>query len=137
MKATFQTPFSNLGQSPEGCSSYTFPKMMGAAKVSTFLILWIQELRDFWEWDSFKIMKVFIKRNRKLQKIIKSLWLENNLIIQQASELLLFNKKITAQEALERNLVTEVFPDHDFQRSVQGRIQLYSKLPKLVGGTEW
>lgn len=81
-------------------------------------------------------MKVFIKRNRKLQKIIKSLWLENNLIIQQASELLLFNKKITAQEALERNLVTEVFPDHDFQRSVQGRIQLYSKLPKLVGGIE-
>lgn len=79
-KATFQTPFSSLGQSPEGCSSYTFPKMMGAAK---------------------------------------------------ASELLLFNRKITAQEALERNLVTEVFPDHDFQRSIQGRIQLYSKLPKL------
>ncbi|XP_022340974.1 enoyl-CoA delta isomerase 2-like isoform X2 [Crassostrea virginica] len=79
-KATFQTPFSNLGQSPEGCSSYTFPRMMGAAK---------------------------------------------------ASELLLFNKKITAQEAFDRNLVTEVFPDHDFQRSVQSRIQQYAKLPKM------
>ncbi|XP_061198324.1 enoyl-CoA delta isomerase 2-like isoform X2 [Saccostrea echinata] len=79
-KATFHTPFSNLGQSPEGCSSYTFPRMMGAAK---------------------------------------------------ASELLLFNKKITAQEAFDRNLVTEVFPDHDFQRSVQTRIQQYAKLPKM------
>ncbi|XP_062615984.1 enoyl-CoA delta isomerase 2-like [Saccostrea cucullata] len=79
-KATFHTPFSNLGQSPEGCSSYTFPRLMGAAK---------------------------------------------------ASELLLFNKKITAQEAFDRNLVTEVFPDHDFQRSVQTRIQQYAKLPKM------
>ncbi|XP_050397648.1 enoyl-CoA delta isomerase 2 isoform X1 [Patella vulgata] len=77
-KATFHTPFSNLGQSPEGCSSYTFPKLMGTAK---------------------------------------------------ASELLLFNKKITAKEALERNLVTEVFPDHSFQKETTTRVEQYAQLP--------
>ncbi|KAG7267219.1 hypothetical protein CRUP_004560 [Coryphaenoides rupestris] len=63
-KATFHTPFSQLGQSPEGCSSYTFPKIMGATK---------------------------------------------------ASEMLLFNKKLTATQACAQGLVTEVFPDASFQ----------------------
>ncbi|XP_046702095.1 enoyl-CoA delta isomerase 2, mitochondrial [Silurus meridionalis] len=76
--ATFHTPFSNLGQSPEGCSSYTFPKTMGAAK---------------------------------------------------ASEILLFNKKLTATQACELGLVTEVFPDSSFQSEVWTRLKAYAKLP--------
>ncbi|XP_062848116.1 enoyl-CoA delta isomerase 2, mitochondrial [Trichomycterus rosablanca] len=76
--ATFYTPFSNLGQSPEGCSSYTFPQIMGRAK---------------------------------------------------ASEMLLFNKKLTAAQACELGLVTEVFPDSSFQSEVWTRLKAYAKLP--------
>lgn len=77
-KATFNTPFSALGQSPEGCSSYTFPRMMGPSR---------------------------------------------------ASEMLLFNKKLTAHEAKEVGLVTEVFPDASFQQEVWPKIQAFAKLP--------
>ncbi|XP_028392030.1 enoyl-CoA delta isomerase 2, mitochondrial-like [Dendronephthya gigantea] len=37
-KATFHTPFMTLGQSPEACSSYLFPKIMGQAKAHEVLL---------------------------------------------------------------------------------------------------
>ncbi|XP_075941388.1 enoyl-CoA delta isomerase 2 [Anarhichas minor] len=77
-RATFHTPFSQLGQSAEGCSSYTFPKIMGPAK---------------------------------------------------ATEMLLFNKKLSAVQACELGLVTEVFPDSSFQSEVWTRLKVYAKLP--------
>ncbi|XP_051465848.1 enoyl-CoA delta isomerase 2 isoform X2 [Apus apus] len=78
-RATFHSPFSQLGQSPEGCSSYLFPKIMGLAK---------------------------------------------------ASEILLFNKKLTAAEACAQGLVTEVFPERSFQKEVWARLEAYASLPK-------
>ncbi|XP_078690079.1 enoyl-CoA delta isomerase 2-like isoform X1 [Branchiostoma floridae x Branchiostoma belcheri] len=77
-KATFHTPFTELGQSAEGCSSYIFPKLMGNTK---------------------------------------------------ANEMLLFNKKLTAHEACERGLVTEVFPQDVFQKEVQTRVEYVAQLP--------
>uniref|UniRef100_A0A8D1FV95 Chromodomain Y like n=1 Tax=Sus scrofa TaxID=9823 RepID=A0A8D1FV95_PIG len=34
-KAWFQTPYTTFGQSPDGCSTVMFPKIMGGASVST------------------------------------------------------------------------------------------------------
>lgn len=79
-RATFQTPFTQLGQSAEGCSSYMFPKIMGPGL---------------------------------------------------ASEMLIFNKKITAAEAKQGRLVAEVFPDDRLQAEVWPKLQQLAKLPKL------
>jgi len=77
-KATFSTPFSKLGQSPEGCSSYTFPKIMGHAK---------------------------------------------------ACEMMLFNKKMTSQEALDCGLVTRIFSDSSFDCDVDSVLKEMATLP--------
>lgn len=37
--ATFQTPFTSLGQCPEACSSITFPKIMGSSRANEILAL--------------------------------------------------------------------------------------------------
>ncbi|XP_022091979.1 enoyl-CoA delta isomerase 2, mitochondrial-like isoform X2 [Acanthaster planci] len=78
-RATFHTPFSSLGQSPEACSSYLFPKIMGQAK---------------------------------------------------SNEVLLFGRKLTAQEAYDRGLVTEIFPDATFRQDVQNKLDEFATLPK-------
>ncbi|XP_059182928.1 enoyl-CoA delta isomerase 2, mitochondrial isoform X2 [Centropristis striata] len=78
-RATFHTPFTQLGQSAEGCSSYTFPRIMGNAK---------------------------------------------------ATEMLLFNRKLTAVEACALGLVSEVFPDSSFQSEVWRRLKEYATLPR-------
>ena len=50
----------------------------------------------------------------------------------KASELLLFNKKISAAEAFNRNLVTEVIPDSMFQKETQAKVEAYAKFPPQV-----
>nr|CAD2124120.1 unnamed protein product [Meloidogyne enterolobii] len=77
-KASFHSPFSSLGQSPEGCSSYTFPMLMGATK---------------------------------------------------ACEMLLFDKKLTAAEAYERNLVTSIIPHNSFYEETERLVSRLSELP--------
>lgn len=77
-QATFSTPFSKLGQSPEGCSSHTFPKIMGHAK---------------------------------------------------ACEMMLFNRKLSAEEALACGLVTRLFPHASFQADVEKQLKEMATLP--------
>lgn len=46
--------------------------------------------------------------------------------------MLLFNKKLTATQAFEQGLVTEVFPDSSFQTEVWTRLRGYASLPRNV-----
>lgn len=76
--AYFYTPFSALGLCAEGCSSYTFPKLMGRSK---------------------------------------------------ASEMLLLNHKMSAQEALQFNVVAELYKQEEFESKLWPRILKYGELP--------
>ncbi|XP_069816311.1 chromodomain Y-like protein [Dendropsophus ebraccatus] len=71
-KAWFQTPYTTFGQSPDGCSSLLFPKIMGIAS---------------------------------------------------ANEMLLSGRKLTAQEACAKGLVSQVFWPGTFTQEVMVRIK--------------
>lgn len=78
-RATFYAPFTKIAQSPEACSTVTFPAMMGPIK---------------------------------------------------ANEFLLFNRKLTAKEAYERNLLTRVIEHAQFNATAWALVEEYAKLPK-------
>lgn len=73
-KATFQTPFTSLGQCPEACSSHTFPQLLGRAKASELLMLNMK-------WDAQTAMKNGLiadvishdKFHQHLEKLVKSI----------------------------------------------------------------
>ena len=50
----------------------------------------------------------------------------------QANEVLLAGRKLTAQEAYERNLVSEVFPAGQFQGKIKEIVSNMAKLPPQV-----
>ena len=54
------------------------------------------------------------------------------LMLLQASEMLMFNRKLTAQEACDRGLVSEVFPQHVFQQEAWKKVQQFANLPPVV-----
>uniref|UniRef100_A0A6I8PPF5 Enoyl-CoA delta isomerase 2 n=1 Tax=Ornithorhynchus anatinus TaxID=9258 RepID=A0A6I8PPF5_ORNAN len=48
----------------------------------------------------------------------------------RAKEMLIFGKKLTAQEAWANGLVTEVFPDSTFKEEVWARLKAFASLPR-------
>jgi peroxisomal 3,2-trans-enoyl-CoA isomerase len=77
--ASFSVPFTRTAQSPEGCSSYIFPSIMGSL---------------------------------------------------HAKEILLFDKKLTAEEAQQRGLVTRVIQEKQFEQEKNQICQLILSLPR-------
>jgi len=78
-KATFMLPFTRTAQSAEGCSSYTFPRIMGPL---------------------------------------------------HAKELLMFDRKLTAEEAQQRGLITKVIDESMFEQEKQKICEHILSLPK-------
>ena len=50
----------------------------------------------------------------------------------QANEVLLAGKKLTAEEALDRNLLTKVIPDASFEKFIEEKLQYLASLPPKV-----
>lgn len=50
----------------------------------------------------------------------------------QANEVLLFGKKLTAHEALERSFVSDVIPHANFEKEAWARVEKYAQLPPQV-----
>ncbi|XP_060994116.1 chromodomain Y-like protein isoform X2 [Dama dama] len=80
-KAWFQTPYTTFGQSPDGCSTVMFPKIMGGAS---------------------------------------------------ANEMLFRGRKLTAQEACSKGLVSQVFWPGTFTQEVMVRIQELASCNRVV-----
>lgn len=80
-KAWFQTPYASYGQTPDGCSSFTFPRIMGLAS---------------------------------------------------ANELLLSGRKLTAQEACSKGLVSQVLWPGTFTQEVMLRVKELVMVDSLV-----
>ena len=78
-RATFHIPFTSLALTPEACSSYTFPRLLGQAT---------------------------------------------------ALEMLYFNRKLSAEEASTKDLVTAMFSHNLLEENVWPRLLNYAKLPK-------
>ena len=76
--ATFQTPFTKFGLTPEGCSTFTFPRIMGYAR---------------------------------------------------ANEVLIAGRKLTAQDAFDRGLLTDIIHQREFHRKIDEKVQYISSLP--------
>ncbi|CAK6981019.1 chromodomain Y-like protein [Scomber scombrus] len=80
-KAWFQTPYTSYGQTPDGCSSFTFPRIMGLAS---------------------------------------------------ANEMLLSGRKLTAQEACSKGLVSQVLWPGTFTQEVMLRVRELVAVDSLV-----
>ena len=52
--------------------------------------------------------------------------------IRNATDILVFNRQLTAQEAFDRGIVNQIIPSQDFESTVWKIIESYSKLPKNV-----
>lgn len=104
-KAWFQTPYMFCGQTPDGCSSFTFPRIMGLASVSAPLRGGAAQPPN----DSYDPSPEPCP--------------DPCVFVLQANEMLLGGRRLTAQEACSKGLVSQVLWPGTFTQEVMLRVK--------------
>ncbi|ELW62976.1 Chromodomain Y-like protein 2 [Tupaia chinensis] len=101
-KAWFQTPYATIRLTPAGCSSYTFPQILGVALQFN---------------------------GPTLYRAAYPSWAKNLAL---ANEMLFCGRKLTAQEACSRGLVSQVFWPTTFSQEVMLRVKEMASCSAVV-----
>ncbi|XP_049975652.1 chromodomain Y-like protein [Alexandromys fortis] len=102
-KAWFQTPYTTFGQSPDGCSSFTFPNTMGEASANAMLLSG-QKLTAQEACKKGLVSQVFWPQtfSQEVMIRIKELASCNAVVLEESKALLRFTTKMKLEEAIER-----------------------------------
>ncbi|MEJ1281421.1 hypothetical protein NN561_012371 [Cricetulus griseus] len=102
-KAWFQTPYTNFGQSPDGCSSFTFPKIMGEDSANEMLIGG-QKLTAQEACNKGLVSQVFWPQtfNQEVMIRVKEMASCDAVVLQESKALLRFNTKTELEKANEK-----------------------------------
>lgn len=119
-KATFYTPYGKLGQIPEGGATFTLPSILGYARVSP-----LKALKHF----HFFVLCSPIRNRNYLS--VGFVFVQTCSAL-QANGLLLEGRRLTATEAHEFGLVTQVLWPSLFMEEVIPRVRSMASRPLQV-----
>lgn len=102
-KAWFQTPYTTFGQSPDGCSSFTFPQIMGEASANE-MFLNGKKLTAQEACTKGLVSQVFWPQTFRQEVMIRTKEVAacNALVMEESKALLRFTTKMKLEEANER-----------------------------------
>ncbi|XP_054401477.1 testis-specific chromodomain protein Y 1-like [Pongo abelii] len=126
-KAWFQTPYMTFGQSPDGCSTITFQKMMGKASANE--MLFAGRKLTAWEACAKGLVSQVVLSGTFTQEVmiqIKELASYNQIVLEESKALVHCNIKLELEQANEREC--EVL--RKIWRSAQGTESML-KIPLL------
>lgn len=102
-KAWFQTPYTTFGQSPDGCSTVTFPKIMGEASANEMFIAG-RKLTAREACAKGLVSQVFLTGTftEEVMIQIRKLSLQNAVVLEECKALVRCNIKMELEKANER-----------------------------------